>query len=128
MAWWRQVRIHTVRYLPNSPRAAAAFSSGAAGPAGAALGWSTVATLELWPDPAQLLHAVVWVPTPDSAGGMLSLLSEGEGSGEAEVLVACADGLVVRVGVLPARSVAHADRRALATLLRQDIRQALGLD
>jgi 1-acyl-sn-glycerol-3-phosphate acyltransferase len=43
-------------------------------------------------------------------------------------MLACADGLVVRVRVLPARSVAHADRRALAVLLRQDIRQALGLD
>lgn len=42
-------------------------------------------------------------------------------------LLAGADGLVVRVCVLPARSVAHADRRALAVLLRQDIREALGL-
>lgn len=43
-------------------------------------------------------------------------------------MLACAEGLVVRVQVLPARSVAHADRRALAVLLRQDIRQALQLE
>jgi 1-acyl-sn-glycerol-3-phosphate acyltransferase len=43
-------------------------------------------------------------------------------------MLACAEGLVVRVQALPARSVAHADRRALAVLLRQDIRQALGIE
>lgn len=40
--------------------------------------------------------------------------------------IACGRGLVVRVTVLPARGSAHADRRALATVLRQDIADALG--
>ena len=40
--------------------------------------------------------------------------------------VACADQLRVRVQVLSAQSVAHADRRRLAERLTEDIRQALG--
>ena len=40
--------------------------------------------------------------------------------------IACGRGLVVRVTVLPAHATAHADRRALAAVLRQDIAQALG--
>jgi 1-acyl-sn-glycerol-3-phosphate acyltransferase len=41
--------------------------------------------------------------------------------------VVCAQGLGVRVLVLPAQSVAHADRRALAARLRQDIEARLVL-
>jgi 1-acyl-sn-glycerol-3-phosphate acyltransferase len=40
-------------------------------------------------------------------------------------LLACADGLVARLRVLPARATAHADRRALAQTLRIDIESAL---
>ena len=39
--------------------------------------------------------------------------------------IACAQGLVVQVEVLPARSVQHADRRRLAQTLRRDIEDAL---
>ncbi len=39
--------------------------------------------------------------------------------------IACADGLAVRVVLLPALSSAHADRRALASRLREQIAQAL---
>ena len=41
-------------------------------------------------------------------------------------MIARGQGLRVSVTVLSARATAHADRRALATLLRQDIGQALG--
>ena len=41
--------------------------------------------------------------------------------------VACADGLTARVTVLPAQSVAHADRRRLAERLRSEIDEALAL-
>lgn len=40
--------------------------------------------------------------------------------------VACAEGLTVRVDVLPATAVAHADRRRLAERLRGEIGAALG--
>jgi 1-acyl-sn-glycerol-3-phosphate acyltransferase len=39
--------------------------------------------------------------------------------------IACARGVQVRVTALPARGSAHADRRALAQTLREDIQQAL---
>lgn len=39
--------------------------------------------------------------------------------------LACADGLTVHVHVLPPESVAHADRRALAAHLREEIAQEL---
>jgi 1-acyl-sn-glycerol-3-phosphate acyltransferase len=39
--------------------------------------------------------------------------------------VACAEGLVVHVTLLPARAAAHAERRALAQALRADIANAL---
>jgi 1-acyl-sn-glycerol-3-phosphate acyltransferase len=39
--------------------------------------------------------------------------------------LACGDGLVVHVRVLPATGSAHADRRALAELVRQSIAEAL---
>jgi len=41
--------------------------------------------------------------------------------------VVCAQGLTVRVGVLPALSVAHADRRRLAQRLRSEIEAALAV-
>ena len=41
--------------------------------------------------------------------------------------IACARGVQVRVRVLPARGSAHADRRALAQKLREDIATALDL-
>lgn len=41
--------------------------------------------------------------------------------------VACAQGLTVRVQVLPAQSVAHADRRRLAARLRDEIESALAI-
>jgi 1-acyl-sn-glycerol-3-phosphate acyltransferase len=41
--------------------------------------------------------------------------------------IACADGLVARVRMLPAEGARHADRRALAERLRQQIGAALGL-
>lgn len=41
--------------------------------------------------------------------------------------LACADGLVAHLTVLPAEGTAHADRRALAEHLRGQIAQALGL-
>ena len=41
-------------------------------------------------------------------------------------MIACGQGLRVTVTVLPARATAHADRRALAAVLRQDIALALG--
>ncbi len=41
--------------------------------------------------------------------------------------IACAQGLAVRVEVLPARSAQHADRRRLAQTLQQDIEVALAL-
>jgi len=40
-------------------------------------------------------------------------------------MLACAQGLCVRVEILPAESVQHADRRALATRLRREIAGAL---
>jgi 1-acyl-sn-glycerol-3-phosphate acyltransferase len=41
-------------------------------------------------------------------------------------MLACGEGMRVRLAVLPARASAHADRRALAALLREDIASALG--
>jgi 1-acyl-sn-glycerol-3-phosphate acyltransferase len=44
-------------------------------------------------------------------------------------LLACGDGLVAHLSVLPARATAHADRRALAETVRIDIAEALaGID
>ena len=40
--------------------------------------------------------------------------------------VVCAQGLAVRVSVLPAVAVAHADRRQLAERLRDEIEEVLG--
>jgi 1-acyl-sn-glycerol-3-phosphate acyltransferase len=42
--------------------------------------------------------------------------------------IACADGLEVKVSFLPARQVAHPERRVLAAALRADIAQALGME
>jgi 1-acyl-sn-glycerol-3-phosphate acyltransferase len=39
--------------------------------------------------------------------------------------IACARGVQVQVSVLPARATAHADRRALAQRLHDDIAQSL---
>ncbi len=41
-------------------------------------------------------------------------------------MLACADGLRVRLSVLPAQGTAHADRRALAQALRAQIAETLG--
>jgi len=43
-------------------------------------------------------------------------------------MLAGAEGLTVRVSVLPPEATAHADRRALAALLRRQIGDALGVD
>ena len=42
--------------------------------------------------------------------------------------LASADGMTVHVSLLPPRATAHADRRALAHTLREDIEAALGDD
>ncbi|HRI17701.1 MAG TPA: lysophospholipid acyltransferase family protein [Burkholderiaceae bacterium] len=42
--------------------------------------------------------------------------------------IACAQGLCVHVELLPAQSVAHADRRRLAARLREEIGEAIGLE
>lgn len=91
---------------------------------------------ELLPFHANLLQAAISTATPvqpvalrfaDEAGAYSAAV---EFVGETTLLqsvwaIACAQGLCVHVEVLPAQSVAHADRRRLAAHLRDEIASAI---
>jgi len=91
---------------------------------------------ELLPFHANLLQAAIATDTPVQAVALRFADSEHAVSlaaayvGETTLaqslwMLACADGLVVHLVVLPARSVGHADRRRLAQALRGEIGEAL---